>query len=104
LLLALVAVDVHCHIDADNNANDDQYDQYNEEANPSLLTSGNCRLEGFVGVSKARIQIEVRWYESKNQKTYPVSVSFSTPAAAVWMVSMVSSCCSTSTLIWRSRQ
>lgn len=86
--------------DGDDNGNDDEDDERDNEAYPSLLARGACRIHSLVCVLKTVTTVR-RNRLTTNAKTCPTSVSFSTVAAVVSMTLMVSSCCSTRTLIYK---
>lgn len=82
----------------DHDGDNDEEDETNEEADPSLFARRARRLDGLFGVLQAAGSVSVR--RNENCPTYPTSVSFSTPAAWVSITWIVSSCCSTRTLIY----
>ena len=84
----------------DDNGDDDKDNEGDNEAYPSLLAHGACRIHSLVCVLKTVTTVR-RNRLTTNAKTCPTSVSFSTVAAVVSMTLMVSSCCSTRTLIYK---
>lgn len=95
ILLLSVVRDYH----GDNNSNDGEDDDCEDEADPPLLPCRTCRDDGFLRVLKTRNTKSILCPSEGYNVTYPASVSFSTSAAVAWMVFIVSSCCSTNTLI-----
>ena len=97
----LVFVVIHDNLNGNNHCDDNKDDEYNEEADPSLFprrTRRVHRLFGIIQPEESR-QISTAVRETKHARTHPASVSFSTVAAVVSMFWIVSSCCSTRTLI-----
>lgn len=77
----LLVGDVVLYHNPDNDADNDQYDQSDEEADPPLLACGTGRGDGLIGIIQTVLWSTRLPGFCVDESTYPASVSFSTPAA-----------------------